>query len=169
MGKTFTAFFAAIMLVSCVAFGQNRMGFNLSYGTEIEQVGLGLNTEFFVARRFALSPGFTYYLPKTESLGYGDELKVYFWELNVDGHLYFTDKDLPTSVYGILGLNHFGIKAKFTFDGESFTSKDTDTGANIGLGFAFKSQNVNPFMEVKYETVFEGQFAISGGVRFPLN
>jgi outer membrane protein X len=43
---------------------ETRIGGMLTYGTEIENIGVGVNAEFGIMDKLSISPSFIYYLPK---------------------------------------------------------------------------------------------------------
>lgn len=133
------------------------------YGTEIEKGAVGLGFEIFVIDKLSFAPGVNFYVPADKiDVGGDDDLKISYWEFNLDAH-YYPVKTESFGLYAILGLNVVTVKAKYGSDSES----ENESGANIGVGISVGPGL--PFVEAKYETVGEGQFFIGGGFRFPLN
>src|SRR5690606_37520367 len=83
-----------------------RIGGMLAYGTEIKNLGIGVNAEFGVMEKLSISPSFIYYLPKDES-----GIKINWFEFNGNANYYFMQGN--TDVYGLAGLNYTSIKIHY--------------------------------------------------------
>lgn len=157
----------AFVLTSMASFAQTRVGGYLGYGSEVESLALGVNAEFFVAEKISIAPSFTFFFPKKDEF-FGVTVKTSFWELNADGHYYFTDSDADVAFYGLAGLNLLGVKQTVESGGTSDSASDTEFGLNLGAGANFTMGNLMPFAEVKFETVGDGQLVLLAGLRFAL-
>lgn len=162
----------ALVLISLATVAQTRVGAHLGYGTEVESLAIGVNAEFFVAEKISIAPSFTFFFPKKEDydiLGVTGTFKTSFWEINADGHYYFTDTDATTAFYGLAGLNLLGYKLTTEVDGAgSVSDSDTEFGINLDAGANFTMGNLMPFAEVKFETAGDGQLVLLAGLRFAL-
>ena len=156
-------FFGGIFMST--AQNGTRLGAMLAYGTEIENVGLGVNAEFPIMESLTISPGFIYYLPKDE---YGIDLS--WWELNGNAHYYFVNNE-STGFYGIGGLNYSHLQIDYGNDtmlGDAEMS-DGRVGLNLGSGANFNiGSSITPFAEAKYVIMDEAQLVIGAGVKFNL-
>ncbi|MEQ8475038.1 hypothetical protein [Fulvivirga sp.] len=143
----------SLLLVGCfTSYSQTRLGGGLSYGTDVEELGLNLNGEFFLKSNLALSPEFNYFFID----GPGS-----FWTINADGHFYF-NRSSQASFYGLGGIN----LATAGFDGNT----DTELGVNLGAGANFElNKSVTPFAQLKFVVGNADQAVFSFGVRFDLN
>lgn len=155
-------FFGGIFLSS--AQTDTRLGAMLAYGTEIENIGLGVNAEFPVMEKLTISPGFIYYFPKDES-----GINLNWWELNANANYYFADTE-SIGFYGLAGLNYSHVKVDYdgpSIPGMDFEYSDGRFGLNLGAGanFAIGSSLV-PFAELKYVIIDGGQLVLAAGVRF---
>lgn len=139
-----------------------RMAIQGGYGLEIEKGAVGVSFEVFAIDKLSFAPGVNFYIPPDKFDVGGSDLKISYWEFNLDMHFYAVKSD-NFSLYALAGLNVLGAKAKFGNESDG----DSETGANIGLGIGVGPGL--PFIEAKYETVGEGQFFIGGGFRFPIN
>lgn len=139
-----------------------RMAIQGGYGFEIEKGAVGGGLEIFALDKLSFAPGVNFYVPAEKIDIGGSDLKISYWEFNLDMH-YYAVKTESFGLYGLVGLNVVTVKAKFGNESDS----ENETGANIGLGISVGSGL--PFIEAKYETVAEGQFFIGGGFRFPIN
>ncbi|MBF8149123.1 outer membrane beta-barrel protein [Winogradskyella sp. F6397] len=143
---------------------QTKLGGYLAYGTEIENIGIGVNAEFPIADQLTIAPSFTYFLPKDE---FG--VKVNWFELNGNVNYYFVDSS-NISVYGLGGLNYSSVKVSYDdavgFGGD-FSASDGRFGLNLGGGANFEiGSNILPFAELKYVIIDGGQLVIAAGVKF---
>ncbi|MFZ6012318.1 MAG: outer membrane beta-barrel protein [Bacteroidota bacterium] len=153
----------AISLVFCAAsHAQIRLGALFGYGSEVEQPGLGVNAEFMLNDKMAISPNLLFYFPEKFTGG-----KYSYWELNGNFNYYFFDKD-AIAVYGLAGLNVTTIKVKY--DNNSFfaSASDSEFGLNIGGGVNFNAGGIIPFSEVKYTLSDFDQLVLILGIKFPL-
>ncbi|MCT4646102.1 MAG: porin family protein [Carboxylicivirga sp.] len=173
------AFFAALSMSS---FAQVKFGGGLTMGSKMgindsfnEKAGFGINARvlFDINEQFKIAPGLTYFFP-----GAPDGIDLSAWQLNADAHYHFYSTE-SISLYGIGGLNYSYTKTKFDAQelvddlfGEgagsllgangSAEESDGEIGVDIGAGISF-----NQFYgEVKYDSAFEGQIALSFGILF---
>lgn len=161
--KKSTVILILLLLVSGAAYSQQvRLAFQGGYGAEIEKAAVGGGLEIFFIDKLSIAPGVNFYVPADKYDIAGSDLKISYWEFNADFH-YYPVKTESFGLYAILGLNVVTVKAKYGDESES----ENESGANIGLGISVGPGL--PFVEMKYETVAEGQFFIGGGFRFPLN
>ena len=141
------------------AQAQARIGGNLVYGTEIEDLGIGVNGEFFIQDNLAVAPGFNYY--------FADD-PVTFWEFNANVHYYFSESN-AISVYALGGLNlaHIAID----FDSPFIDDRDdNELGVNLGIGANFDIQSsVTPFADFRFVLSDYDQAVFTFGLRFDLN
>ncbi|MEM5566957.1 outer membrane beta-barrel protein [Psychroserpens sp. AS72] len=143
---------------------ETKIGGFLAYGTEIENIGIGVNAEFTILENLTISPSFIYYLPKDES-----GIKINWIEFNANANYYFIDKK-NIDVYGIGGLNYTNVKVEYDGDsifGNDLSASDSRIGLNLGGGANFKIGNkIIPFTELKYVIIDTGQLVIAAGVKF---
>lgn len=133
---------------------QETIGAGLAYGSEIENLGIGINAEFDLNEQIDISPSFIYYFKNNN---------VSMWELN--GNINYIFSDSGPTFYGIAGLNITGIKVDAGVFGDR---SDSEVGLNLGVGASFaQSGSVIPFAEAKYVLSNFDQLSILGGVRFP--
>ncbi|HNC32275.1 MAG TPA: outer membrane beta-barrel protein, partial [Cyclobacteriaceae bacterium] len=155
--------FAFLLASITASYAQQvRMAIQGGYGTEIEKGAVGASFEIFAIDRLSFAPGVNFYIPAEKIDIGGSDLKISYWEFNLDMHFYVV-KSEDFGLYGIAGLNVLAVKAKLGNNSDS----DNESGANLGLGISVGPGL--PFIEAKYETVGDGQFFIGGGFRFPIN
>lgn len=157
-------FFGGTLMSS--AQTDTRLGAMVAYGTEIENIGIGVNAEFPIMENLTISPAFIYYLPKDES-----GMDITWWELNGNANYYFLN-DESFGFYGIAGLNYTNVSIDFDgtdFGGTSMESSDGRFGLNLGAGANFNiGSSITPFAEAKYIIIDGSQLVIGAGVRFNL-
>jgi outer membrane immunogenic protein len=134
------------------ASAQTKVGGFLGYGSELEKLGLGINGEFGLTDKIAISPSFMFWLVENANV----------WELNVNANYYFT-KAGSVDLYGIGGINLFNAKVDGAGDGNS------EVGINLGIGFNFNvGKSWQPFSEAKFVLGDADQLALLFGVKFQL-
>lgn len=140
-----------------------RIGAMIAYGSEVENIGIGVNAEIPIIENLTIAPSFIYYLPKDE---YG--LKMNWFEANANANYYFVNQE-NIGVYALGGLNYSSIKV--SFDDEwlgDYSASDGRFGLNLGGGINFNLGAVTPFAELKYVIIDGGQFVAGAGVKFNL-
>ncbi|PKD19447.1 hypothetical protein APR41_15925 [Salegentibacter salinarum] len=145
---------------------ETRIGGFLAYGTEIENLGIGVNAEFPVMEKLSISPSVIYYFPKEE---YG--FKMNWLEFNANANYYFLNNS-DLGVYALGGLNYSSIKVSYDDSwgmGGNFSASDGRFGLNLGGGLNFDiGSSILPFAEIKYVILDSGQLVASAGVKFKL-
>ena len=157
--KTFA--FAAILTLTFTlnSKAQTRVGGGLVYGTEIENIGINLNGQYFIKENIAIAPGLNYFFPK--ALGSGFDLN--WFEINANGHYYFNTGSIEP--YALAGLNFAFLSVKSSFG----DSSNTEVGLNLGGGANFDiGSSIKPFGELRIVIGDADQLVLGGGVRFTL-
>ncbi|MCK6616655.1 MAG: porin family protein [Cyclobacteriaceae bacterium] len=148
--------FGVLVIVGLILTAQDtvaqKIGVFLGYGTEVEELGLGVNGEFGINDKVAIAPSFIYWLP---------EDPVSWWEFNVNAMYYF-NKSGSADFYGLAGINLFSAKVE-GFDGNSEVGINLGVGANFNIG-----KNWEPFTELKFVLGDADQLGLFFGARFKL-
>lgn len=146
-----------------------RVGGMVAYGSEIENVGVGVNAEFGILDKLSVSPSFIYYFPKEEG-----PVEATWFEINANAN-YYVLENTQFDVYGLAGLNYTHVKVDVDmpsvggFGGGSSSGSDSRFGLNLGAGGNINlSGGIMPFAELKYVIIDDGQFVIAGGVKFKI-
>ena len=165
MKKYFFLFFVA--LVSMCAFaqkGQKAVGLNLSYGTEISNLGFGVKGQYNFTDAIRVEASFDYFLKK-------DDLSM--WDVNVNAHYLIPVKDLK--IYPLVGLTYTNWKDSFDFgnyldgfkdyydDDLELSDSEGKFGVNLGGGVQYDINNnwaVN--FEMKYQIISDFDQAVFG-------
>ncbi|GJM30689.1 MAG: hypothetical protein DHS20C17_33240 [Cyclobacteriaceae bacterium] len=164
--------------MSNISVAQVKIYPGISFGSEIETVGLTLGGEYFVSEKVSITPDFIYYFPKKESQVFsGSKIEVTgkLWELNGNVHYYFSN-NANLGFYGLGGLNysHMGVKYKQTDTDTGQTEAeynlgDGEAGLNLGIGANFSlGKNFSPFLEMKYVIASTDQLVLTSGLKFDL-
>src|SRR5690606_37932917 len=127
------------------AQNDSNIGLMFGYGSEIEQVGIGVVAEFSIVNNLSVSPNFLFYFP--EKYHY---IKTTMWEVNGNLNDYFINSE-KMGGDGLGGINYTHASVKADFMGISDSDSDGKIGADLGGGFKFHlSEKFAPFAEVKY-------------------
>ena len=163
--------FVALLSVGAFAQkGEQKIGLNLNYGTEISNMGLGAKYQYGITDAIRLEGSFDYFFKK-------DYLSM--WDINVNAHYLFPVAE-KFKVYPLVSLTYTNWK----FDGESvakdfwgddydeveddFDEGDLDQssgkfGVNLGAGVQYDINSkwaVN--FEVKYQLISDFNQAVFG-------
>lgn len=166
--KKMIASLSLVCLTSLVTIAQEetKIGGFIAYGSEIESVGFGVNTEFPILENLTIAPSFIYYLPNDEEF-----IKTSLFEINGNAN-YYVLNDGSFAFYGLAGINYSSVKVEvedfgFGFGGAS--SSDGKIGLNLGAGTNFNiGKNWMPFAEIKYVLSDYDQLVLLAGVKFNL-
>ena len=155
----------ALALFTLPLFAQINVGGGLSFGTEIENIGITAKATYGIDDQWEGGASFTYFLPK--SFGPVDWT---FWAINLDAH-YLKNVSDKFTIYPLAGLNIGGI----TIDSDSFggfnpgSTTNTEIGVNIGGGAYLNiSEKLKGFGEIKYVIGGFDQLTLGAGVLFSL-
>lgn len=161
MKKQLVVWITLLFSVAVSANAQSRVGAFLAYGSEVENLGIGVNGEFYFNDQITLVPSFIFYMTDDTPA-----INSTIWEMNLNGQVYFASEQTAL-IYGFAGLNYTHLKYKFKLT--DTTSRDGELGINVGIGADFDIDSaILPFAQVKYVISDFDQLVISGGVRFKL-
>lgn len=160
----------AIVMMASVSVmaqkGEMAGGLNLSYGTEISNLGIGVKYQYNVTNPIRLEGSFDYFLEK-------DGLKM--WDINVNAHYLFPVAE-KFNVYPLVGLTYAncGVSGDGFFDlndnGEwdddepslsgdgsesgSTSSSEGKFGVNLGAGVQYDiTSKIAASFEAKYQII----------------
>jgi outer membrane immunogenic protein len=141
-----------VCMMAAVDSSAQKIGVMLGYGTEVEELGIGVNGEFNINDKVSISPSFIYWFPKDP---------ISWWEFNANANYYFTTAG-SADFYGLAGINLFGYNVEGG-DGES------EVGLNLGAGVNFNiGKNWEPFTELKFVIGDADQLGLFFGAKFKL-
>lgn len=141
---TIVAFFPALAQNEAGLFS---MSANLSYGTDIETLGVGIRAQYFIIDKVRAVGEYKYYI---------DRRNWSAWEINADGHYVFGVSD-DVYLYPIGGMKF----ARWTHDlGRAgipgYNQKDSHDRIGINLGFGGQvslAQNIYLQIELREELI----------------
>lgn len=154
--------------------GDKSVGLNLSYGTEISNIGLGLKGQYNFTDAIRGEASFDYFLEK-------DAMKM--WDINLNAHYLFpiTDK---IKIYPLAGFTYSNWKGGWSIDDseirewmEEMGAEDEDygdssnmgrCGVNLGAGASYDLNNkLSVNFEVKYQLISDfNQIVFGVGVSY---
>lgn len=153
MKKLGVALAFIVCMIASFDSSAQKVGVMLGYGTEVEQLGLGVNGEFNVNSKVSIAPSFVYWFVDNASV----------WEFNANANYYFT-KAGSADFYGLAGVNMFSVKADI-----EGADRHSEVGLNLGAGANFNvGKSWEPFTELKFVIGDEDQLGLFFGVKFKL-
>ena len=171
MKKVVLTLLAGIFAI-VAANAQISAGGGLSYGTDMEKLGITVKGDYSITEQIDASAGLTYFFPEKEtisnSLGDDYEFTSNYMTLNVNG-LYNYEVNESITAYGLGGLNVGLASVKTDAEGAENTS-DTHIGVNLGIGGKYAlSDALGAFVQTKYVVGGDGsQPVLTFGVLFSL-
>lgn len=137
-----------VALVSVCAFaqkGEKAVGVNLSYGTEISNIGIGVKGQYNFTDAIRGEVSFDYFLEK-------DYLKM--WDINVNAHYLFNVAE-KIKVYPLVGLTYTNWSA--------FSESSGKFGANLGGGAQYDiNEKLSLNLDIKYQLISDFNQAVFG-------
>ena len=103
-----------VALISVGAFaqkGEQRVGLNLNYGTEISNVGLGAKYQYGITDAIRLEGSFDYFFKKDGAS---------MWDINVNAHYLFPFAK-KFAVYPLVGLTYANCKVTGGWSNDAFS------------------------------------------------
>ena len=155
MKRVFLAMFVALISICASAQkGTSALGVNLSYGTEIENIGIGVKGQYFLTDALRAEASFDYFLKK-------DHLSM--WDINLNLH-YLFEVASNAYVYPLAGIGYTSWKASAF----GYSATDNKIAINLGGGFQYDFTETIFFdVEGKYQIIDNlDQFVIGVGVGF---
>lgn len=110
MKKLFLTLVIALVGVGAFAQvkGDKTVGVNLSYGTEISNLGIGVKAQYNFTDVIRGEASFDYFLEKNDAK---------FWNINVNAHYLFPLAD-KIKVYPLVGLTYAHVSTEYDSDAE---------------------------------------------------
>lgn len=156
-----TLLLSFITFIPCFAqdqLGLASLGVNLSYGTKIETMGVGIRAQYGFSEHVSAIGEYKYYL---------DRKNWTEWEFNIDLH-YLYEISPFVSLYPLAGVK----VSRWTYDPgyplERFKKSFNRIGLNIGAGSQIAlDYNIYLQPEIKYELTKDySQFVFSAGIMY---
>ncbi|MCG8894600.1 hypothetical protein G1K73_12705 [Tenacibaculum finnmarkense] len=176
-----------LLFITTITTAQIKIGGKLSYGSEIESLGIGAKGVYELDETFSISGELNYFFGSKSSMSntiqgfdFGNsEFKNSLVTLNTDLHYNFNIPSMDAfSLYGIGGLNFSFFSAKTEINSDfdvpgfpnSASANETFIGLNLGIGGAYPvSTNLDIISELKYVISDLNQIIFSAGIVYSLN
>ncbi len=146
--------------------GDVAAGLNLSYGTEISNIGIGVKGQYNFTDAIRGEVSFDYFLKK-------DGMKM--WDINVNAHYLFPVAD-KFKVYPLVGLTYANCTSSISDEmkelgvEENGSSSDGRFGVNLGAGASYDiTAKIAINFEIKYQIISnynQAVFGIGAAYRF---
>lgn len=145
--------------------GDISVGAGISYGTDIEEIGIQANGTYVLKPNMRLGADFIYWL--TESNDYYSYTAL---EFNANFHYIFHNQD-GFMAYGIgsLGIHYAKVDSDYDageFGDYSYSASDSELGLGIGVGGEYNLGAASIFAEPRFFLSGFDQFELTAGVRF---
>lgn len=137
----------------------------LSYGNEIESLGIKAGAVYQINEQFRAAADGIYFFPGEDSFG----LEFNWLEFNANGHYLIANQE-SINFYLLSGLNFTSLSS----DNENIKLPSGDStdkiyvGLNIGAGVEYSLGSVLAVVEGKYSLSSAHQLVMSAGLRIPL-
>lgn len=171
MKKLTTLVFAMLLTTafSTTAVAQISIGGGLTYGTDIEEIGIQVGGTYVLNENMRLGADIIYWLIGSESF-FGESISYTFLEINANfNYIFYNENDLILYGLGTLGIHY--AKVSFDFDDDFFagSGSDTELGLGIGAGLEYNLGGVKLYVEPRFFLSGFDQLALAAGVRVPIN
>lgn len=138
-----------------------KVGAGLIFGSEIETLGIRVDTYYRINEKFRVGGALGYFFPNDVSGG-----DTNWFEIDLNGNYIFYEEEELT-IYGLGGLNILII----TFDPDVGDSdSNSEIGFNVGGGLEYALNFGDIFGELKFAGLGgdADQLVLGGGIRFLL-
>ena len=150
---------AVISMSASAQEGQKAVGFSLLYGSEIDNVGLGVKGQYNLTDNLRGEAAFDYYLKKD---GWS------MWDINANMH-YLFNVGRKVTVYPLAGLGYVNVSYEAgDKDHGAVKSSKGRLGVNLGGGVDFAlTKNISLNGELKYQFIDNfNQVVFGTGINF---
>lgn len=134
--------------------GKQALGVNLSYGTEIESIGLGAKYQYNITDQIRLEPSLDYFF-KNDGLS--------MFDINLNAH-YLVPVSSGVKIYPLAGFTYTNWHVDLgDIAGLSVGASESRVGVNLGAGAEFDvSSNLALSFELKYQLISDVDQAVLG-------
>lgn len=165
---SFFLIFSAWSSLSAQNSNDISLGGGITYGLDLEEIGIQAVGTYSLNENIRVGADFIYWLTSDESF-FGSSFSSTLFEINGNVHyLFYNENDIVIYALGSLGVHY----ASVSIDVPGFGS-ESDSDAELGLGFGAGAEyNLGPvslYFEPRLFISGFDQFALSAGVRVPLN
>lgn len=157
------------MTVSAKDFEEGMLSAHagISYGFDIEELGINAGASYFITEDMRVGGTFTYWLYGGSEESFGYEVSTNAFEINGHYHyIFYNESDFVIYGVGALGLHITSVSVDYP--GGSESESDTEVALGLGAGFEYSIGNLSIFAEPKYFISGFDQLKLNAGVRFYL-
>ena len=109
--------------------GETAAGFNLVYGSEIENLGIGARFQYGILDQLRAEVGFNYFFEKNH---------MSWWDVNINAHYLVGLWNEQLYIYPLAGLNYTMVDFKGGLDDKG---EQNHVGLNLGAGIEYEINN----------------------------
>lgn len=160
--------FSSLNNLSAQDKGDLSLGGGITYGFDLEEIGIQVLGIYTLNENIRLGADFIYWLTEDESF-FGSSFSSTLFELNGNVHYLFYNKDeIIIYALGSLGIHYASVSVDIPGFG-SESDSDTELGLGFGAGAEYNLGRVKLYVEPRFFISGFDQFALSAGLRVPLN
>ncbi len=142
------------------------IGGGISYGFDIEELGIQLNGTYGLNENMRVGADIVYYLIGTESF-FGEEISTTALEVNFNfNYIFYNENDLILYGLGTLGIHY--VRSSFSGGGFSESFSDSELGLGLGAGVEYDLGSVKIYAEPRIFLSGFDQLQFNAGVRVPI-
>jgi len=143
--------------------GQLAISAGLSYGFDIEEIGLRAGATYFLGEEMRIGGDLTYWLVDTQP-----GVSATYLEFNANFHyIFFSENALMIYGVGALGLHYASVSVDIPGVG-TVSDSDSELGLGLGAGLEYNLGGVSLFAEPKLFLSGFDQFKFNFGIRYYL-
>jgi hypothetical protein len=136
----------------------------LSYGLDIEELGISVGGLYSLNKDMRVGAEFTYWLYSDEE-AMGVDYSTSAYEINGHYHyIFYNEKELV--IYGIGALGFHIASVSIEYAGTKVDESDSEVAIGLGAGFEYSLGGFSLYAEPKYFISGFDQLKIDAGVRF---
>ncbi len=109
--------------------GETAAGFNLVYGSEIENLGVGARFQYGILDQLRAEVGFNYFFEKNH---------MSWWDVNINAHYLVGLWNEQLYIYPLAGVNYTMVDFKGELDDKG---EQNHVGLNLGAGIEYEINN----------------------------
>lgn len=142
--------------------GQLAINAGISYGFDMEEIGIRAGATYFLNEKMRVGGDFTYWL--LESIAHIDQTAL---EINGNfNYIFYDENSLMFYAIGTLGLHY--VKVSYDSEWGSGDHSDTEVAFGLGVGGEYNLGSVSIFAEPKFMLSGFDQTKFNLGVRIYL-
>lgn len=148
--------------------GDIDLGAGITYGFDLEEIGIQAVGTYSLNDKIRVGADFIYWLSENDN-AFGASFSSTLFEINGNVHYLFINND-EFNIYAIgsLGLHYASVSIDVPGYG-SESASDSELGLGFGAGAEYNLGPVKIYVEPRLFISGFDQFALSAGLKIPLN